>query len=173
MGRTAKSMACRVREWHWTPESPNLGRRDNAPGQLSALSLGQMEVAFGGFQPCKDDAVDGRCALNTGHSAALQARGISAGGHRPLSGGSGRSLGTLERRGPECWRLSQARKVVAHAHSGKLDIVFVAHVAAQKFPNVHRHGQQGVLVLCQALTHCSGKAPHELSWPRPSMVPRI
>src|SRR5208282_11022 len=29
---TAKSMACRVREWRWTPrESAILGRRDNAP----------------------------------------------------------------------------------------------------------------------------------------------
>ena len=37
-------------------------RSDRSPGQLSALSLGQMDVAFGGFQPCKDDAVNGRCA---------------------------------------------------------------------------------------------------------------
>src|SRR5208337_5100108 len=44
---TAKSMACRVREWRWTPrESAILGRRDNAflcataaRGCLFALSL--------------------------------------------------------------------------------------------------------------------------------------
>src|SRR5208282_2831486 len=30
---TAKSMACRVREWRWTPREPAiLGRRDNAAG---------------------------------------------------------------------------------------------------------------------------------------------
>ena len=36
---TAKSMACRVREWRWTPrESAILGRRDNALQTQSLLA---------------------------------------------------------------------------------------------------------------------------------------
>ena len=43
---------------------------------------------------------------------------------------------------------------------------------SDKFPNVHRHGQQSVGAV-PGVDHCSGKSPDQLSWPRPSMISRI